>query len=105
PFSTKVTKAAAADDKGKTGGKSGASGKLLDRPASGKGGAGRTQSGGAGRTQSQGKGGKGRRPVTPVRVSQGRNWGPIAMFAGAGLVALLIIIIAAIPVLRKANQG
>ncbi|GIF10648.1 DUF3105 domain-containing protein [Actinoplanes teichomyceticus] len=33
-----------------------------------------------------GKGGKGRKPVTPVKVSGGRNWGPIAV---AGLVVLI----------------
>src|SRR4051794_30169803 len=36
-------------------------------------------------------GGKGRKPVTPVRVSQGRNWGPIALFAAVGLLAAGII--------------
>lgn len=33
----------------------------------------------------------GRRPVTPMRVSQGRNWGPIAMFAVVILIAAGII--------------
>ncbi|HLT12105.1 MAG TPA: DUF3105 domain-containing protein [Micromonosporaceae bacterium] len=104
PFSTKATKATATDDQ-KSGAKkpaaarSGSAGKLLDRPPSAKGG--RTPA----RPQTAGKGGKGRRPVTPVRVSQGRNWGPIVLFAGAGVVALLIIVIAAIPVLKKANEG
>jgi hypothetical protein len=36
----------------------------------------------------QGKGGKGRRPVTPVKVSSSRNWGPIAV---AGVVVLLAV--------------
>src|SRR3712207_6468444 len=40
----------------------------------------------------QGKGGgKGRKPITPVKVSGGRNWGPIAVAAAVGLVALGII--------------
>lgn len=33
-------------------------------------------------------GGKGRKPITPVKVSGGRNWGPIAV---AGLVVLIAI--------------
>jgi hypothetical protein len=39
----------------------------------------------------KGGGGKGRRPVTPVKVSQQRNWGPIAMYSAAGVIAVLII--------------
>lgn len=40
----------------------------------------------------QGKGGgKGRKPVTPVKVSGGRNWGPIAVAGAVALVALAII--------------
>ncbi|GAA1026777.1 hypothetical protein GCM10009557_05690 [Virgisporangium ochraceum] len=35
--------------------------------------------------------GGGRRPLAPVKVSQGRNWGPIAMFAAVILVAVGII--------------
>lgn len=39
------------------------------------------------------KGGKGanRRPVTPVKVNQGRNWGPIALFGLVGVIALGIV--------------
>ncbi len=60
------------------------------------GGRGPAKAGGGGRGPGKpgggrGGGGKGRKPVTPVRVAQGRNWGPLMMFAGAGLVALLII--------------
>src|SRR4051794_34496399 len=33
-----------------------------------------------------GKGGKGRKPITPVKVASGRNWGPIAV---AGVVVLI----------------
>jgi hypothetical protein len=35
--------------------------------------------------------GGGRRTITPVKVSQGRNWGPIAMFAAVILVAVGIV--------------
>lgn len=35
-----------------------------------------------------GKGGKGRKPVTPVKVAGGRNWGPIAV---AGVVVLIAV--------------
>jgi len=36
-------------------------------------------------------GGKGRKPVTPVKVSGGRSTGPILVIGGVALVALLII--------------
>jgi hypothetical protein len=49
-------------------------------------------------------GGKGRKPVKPVKVNPGRSWGPISMFAGAGLVALLIVGFGAWQVIKKANQ-
>jgi len=35
--------------------------------------------------------GGGRRPVTPVRVSQGRNWGPIVLFGVVILAAVAIV--------------
>ncbi|SCL66522.1 Protein of unknown function [Micromonospora citrea] len=38
-----------------------------------------------------GAGGKGRKPVTPVKVSQGRSWGPIALFVAVGVLAVSII--------------
>jgi len=38
-----------------------------------------------------GGGGKGRKPVTPVKVSGGRSWGPIAVIGAVALVALAII--------------
>jgi hypothetical protein len=41
---------------------------------------------------SRGGGGKGpRKPVAPVKVSQGRNWGPIALFVAVGLIAVGIV--------------
>ncbi|MFC4147045.1 DUF3105 domain-containing protein [Micromonospora mangrovi] len=36
-------------------------------------------------------GGKGRKPVAPVKVSQGRSWGPIALFVAVGVLAAGII--------------
>ncbi|GAB3944791.1 DUF3105 domain-containing protein [Micromonospora vulcania] len=37
-------------------------------------------------------GGKGpRKPITPVKVSQGRAWGPIALFVAVGLLAVGIV--------------
>ncbi|MGN9911721.1 DUF3105 domain-containing protein [Phytohabitans sp. LJ34] len=52
------------------------------------GGAGGGKPGGAGK----GGGGKGpRKPITPVKVSQGRSWGPIALFVAVGLLAVAIV--------------
>jgi hypothetical protein len=36
-------------------------------------------------------GAKGKRPITPVKVNAGRNWGPIFLFAAVGVIALGII--------------
>jgi hypothetical protein len=66
----------AAGGKPSTGGKSAAKGASGAKPAPGRPGA--------------GKGGK-RPPITPVKVNQGRNWGPIALFTLVGLVAAGII--------------
>ena len=38
-----------------------------------------------------GGGGKGRKPSGPIRVRQGVNWGPVAMYTAAGVIAVLII--------------
>jgi Protein of unknown function (DUF3105) len=58
----------------------------------------------ASRPPAKGAGGKGRKPLPPVKVSQGRNWGPIAMFGGAGLVAALIIGFGAYALIKEANK-
>ncbi len=42
-------------------------------------------------TKAAAKGGGGRPPITPVKVSQGRPWGPIALFTIVGLLAVGII--------------
>lgn len=44
-----------------------------------------------GKAGGAGGGGKGRKPITPVKVSQGRSWGPIAMFVAVGVIAAGII--------------
>ena len=44
----------------------------------------------AGPAKPAAKGG-GRPPITPVKVSQGTNWGPIALFSLVGLIAIGII--------------
>jgi hypothetical protein len=51
-----------------------------------------------------GKGG-GRRPVTPVRVAEPRNWGPILLFTATGLVALAIIGVSLVPVIQQWQKG
>jgi hypothetical protein len=62
-------------------GKSGSGAKPAGRPGGGKPGA---------RPAGKG-GGKGRKPVTPVKVSGGRNWGPIALVGVVVLIAAGII--------------
>jgi len=37
------------------------------------------------------KGGRKGRPAPPVRVGKDRNWGPILMFAGVGVIAVILI--------------
>jgi hypothetical protein len=39
----------------------------------------------------KGKAGGPRKTITPVRVNQGRNWGPIALFVAVGVLAVGII--------------
>jgi Protein of unknown function (DUF3105) len=52
----------------------------------------RTGGGRPGGGRPSGGGGKGpRKPVTPVKVSQGRNWGPIALFVAVGVIAIGIV--------------
>ncbi len=45
----------------------------------------------AGRGPVKAGGGKGRRPTQPIKVYQGRNWGPIMLFTTVGVVALAIV--------------
>lgn len=54
---------------------------------------------------SGGKGGGPRKPVTPVKVSQGRNWGPIALFTVVGLIAAGIIGVAAWAAFKPGGAG
>jgi hypothetical protein len=46
-------------------------------------------------------GGKGRKPVAPIKVSQGRNWGPIILFSAAGVLAVSIITFGAVKVWQQ----
>jgi len=61
--------------------------------------------GGGKGTPGRASGGKGRKPVTPVKVNQGVNWGPIAMYGTAGLLALLIVGFGAFVLIREASKG
>jgi Protein of unknown function (DUF3105). len=47
----------------------------------------------------------GRRPVTPVRVAQSRNWGPILLFVATGLVALAIVGVSIWPLIQERSKG
>jgi hypothetical protein len=76
-----------------TGGKPGGSaGSGAPKKPSGSGGSGKS-SGGSNRPSSGGKGpaGKGRKPITPVKVTQQRAWGPIALLGAVILVAVAIV--------------
>src|SRR3954451_5947595 len=46
---------------------------------------------GAKKTPGKKAGGGPRKPITPVKVNQGRNWGPIVLFTVVGLIAVGII--------------
>jgi len=67
------------------------------------------KSGGAGKPGSNRPGaakggGKGRKPVTPVKVAGGRNWGPIAIGGVVGLVVIGILTWAIIGVVRGSRS-
>jgi hypothetical protein len=78
-----------------------------DKPGATKAGAAKSRPGakGPGGGGSGFGGGKGRKPLVPVRISQERNWGPIMMFAAAGVVALLIIGFGAYQVWKAGHKG
>jgi hypothetical protein len=46
---------------------------------------------GGGRPPGTAGGGGNRPPIAPIKVNQGRSWGPIILFSAVGLVALLIV--------------
>jgi hypothetical protein len=110
PSTKKVDKANAADgggDKPDAKAPAKAGGKTTPAKAGGKttpakaGGARPTGGGG----KPAGGGGKGpRKPLAPVRVSQGRNWGPIAMYGLAGLLAVAIIGFGAWQVIKQSED-
>ncbi|MDG4789646.1 DUF3105 domain-containing protein [Micromonospora sp. WMMD1102] len=84
---------------GSTGGKNGA--------AAGKSGSGARVPAGRGGGGGAGGGAKKpqqRRPVTPVRVSQGRSWGSIALFTAVGVVAAAIIGYGAYAVIQNGKK-
>ncbi|HEX6686073.1 MAG TPA: DUF3105 domain-containing protein [Candidatus Limnocylindrales bacterium] len=56
-----------------------------------------TKTGTKAQVPTKGKGGGPRKPVTPVKVGGGRNWGPIALFTIVGVIAVGIIGYAAWP--------
>jgi hypothetical protein len=53
----------------------------------------------------KGKGGGPRKPVAPVKVGGGRNWGPIALFTAVGVIALGIIGFAAWPSFKPGGSA
>src|SRR5215475_6906738 len=73
---------------GKPGGSAGSG-----APKKTSGGSGRPSSGGSGRPSSGGKGpgGKGRKPITPMKVTEQRAWGPIALLTTVILIAVAIV--------------
>ncbi len=50
-------------------------------------------------------GGKGRKPIVPVKVAQQRNWGPIALFTAAAVLAVAIIGFAVWQVVKKTSDN
>jgi hypothetical protein len=62
------------------------------KPASARAGAGAAAKKPASKATRAAAGGKGpRKPIAPVKVSHGRSWGPIALFAAVGVLAAIII--------------
>jgi hypothetical protein len=56
------------------------------------------------RPGAKGGGGKGRKPITPVKVSSGTNWGPIAIGGVVGVIVLAIIGYAVFAVVRGSRS-
>ncbi|GAA5182489.1 hypothetical protein GCM10023322_19600 [Rugosimonospora acidiphila] len=53
------------------------------------------RSGGGNRPPTAGRGGGGGRPpITPVKINQGRHWGPVALISSVSLVAAAIVVFA-----------
>ncbi|GAA2363137.1 hypothetical protein Cme02nite_40930 [Catellatospora methionotrophica] len=64
--------------------------KVGGKPAAGAKPGTKTTTGGTGGKTPPKSGGP-RKPITPIKVNQGRNWGPIAMFVAVGVIAVGII--------------
>ncbi|MEN3613142.1 DUF3105 domain-containing protein [Plantactinospora sp. ZYX-F-223] len=84
-----------------TAAKSGSTGKS---GAAGKSGSGTRVPAGRGGGGGGGKKPQQRRPVTPVRVSQGRSWGSIGLFVAVGVVAAAIIGYGAYAVIQNGKK-
>lgn len=50
-------------------------------------------------------GGKGRKPITPVKVAGGRNWGPIITISVVAVIALGIIGVGTFSVLKQKHEA
>jgi len=76
------------------------------KPPAGKPGAAKTTGAKAAASKATGAkgGGKGRKPITPVKVAGGRNWGPIAIGGLVGLIVLAIIGYAVFAVIRGSRS-
>ncbi|WJK37566.1 DUF3105 domain-containing protein [Solwaraspora sp. WMMA2065] len=90
------------------GGKPRTDDKAAGKPAKGKSASGRGGGAPAARAaggKTSGKAGKGgRKPVKPVKVTQERNWGPIALMVGVGVLATAIIGYGAYAVSQEARS-
>jgi hypothetical protein len=101
PAGAKVTSAKVAGSKA-AGAKAGGSKIAGSKPAGSRAGGGRPGGPGSGRGPTGY--GKNRKPMAPIRVSQGRNWGPIALYVITGVVAIGIVAFGAWKVIERDNQ-